>query len=83
MTDLNNYNLIGDMPAYRRLLADLRHGKKGDAVVLEAARAYLVAALHRDLGRPLLLVTARPEHARKLHEQFQNWLPAGIGENIS
>ena len=78
MPDLQKLlTLIETMPAYRRLLEDSRLGKGGRVVVLDAARASLVAALYRDLGRPLLLVTARPEHARSLHEQLQNWCPSG------
>jgi transcription-repair coupling factor (superfamily II helicase) len=76
-------SLIKDTPAYRRLLDDLGRGENmgrgwnSAAVVLEAARAYLAAALYRDLDRPLLLVTAAPEHARKLHEQLTTWYPSG------
>jgi transcription-repair coupling factor (superfamily II helicase) len=78
MPDLRQLlKLTEAMPAYRRLLEDSRRGKDGRVVVLEAARACLAAALYHDLGRPLLLVTARPEHARSLHEQLQSWCPPG------
>ncbi len=46
-------------------------------VVLDAARPYLVAALHASLQLPVLLVTAQPENARKLQEQLSSWASGG------
>jgi transcription-repair coupling factor (superfamily II helicase) len=46
-------------------------------VALDAARPYLIAALHRNLRLPLLVVTAQPENAKKLHEQLLSWCPGG------
>jgi len=43
------------------------------AVVLDAAKPYLIAALYGELGLPVMLVTAQPETARKLHEQLRAW----------
>ncbi len=78
MTDLDPLlNLIRDMPDFRRLRENIGRGENGAAVMLDAARAYLVAALYRDLDRPMLMVTAQPEYARKLHEQLLSWCPSG------
>jgi transcription-repair coupling factor (superfamily II helicase) len=65
------------MPAYRGLVEKL--GKReGDTVVaLGAARPYLVAALYESLRVPVILVTAQPENAKKLHEQLSSWCGAG------
>jgi transcription-repair coupling factor (superfamily II helicase) len=67
--------LIESMPAFRRLIEMLKQKSStgNTVVVLDAARPYLVAALHASLQVPLLLVTARPENARKLQEQLAGW----------
>ncbi len=66
-------NLIEEMPPYRRLLKDLERPDGARALVLEAAKPYFIAALYRDLRRPVLVVTAQPENARKLYEQISVW----------
>ncbi|MGD0794336.1 MAG: transcription-repair coupling factor [Dehalococcoidales bacterium] len=71
--------LIEDMPAYRILLEALKGRGNKAVVMLDAARPYLIATLYRDLRLPLLVVTAQPENAKKLHEQLLNWCP---GEGI-
>jgi len=43
--------------------------------VLTAARPALLAALHADLQRPVLFITARADRARVLTEQLQLWSP--------
>ena len=71
-------SLISGMPSYRRLLKGLGQEKAGvSASVIDAARPYLAAALHKDLGRPVLMVTAGPEHSRRLQDQVNAWLGAG------
>jgi transcription-repair coupling factor (superfamily II helicase) len=78
MADLSNLlTLIKDLPAFKTLLEGLNG--KGDkaAVALDAARPYLIAALHREMHLPFLLVTAQPENAKKLYEQLLSWLPGG------
>jgi len=69
-------NLVREKPAYKRLLQII--GKNGaSAAVIEAARPYLLAALHTDLKRPMLVVTSRPEQSRLLAEQLSAWLNTG------
>ncbi len=65
--------LVSEMPAYRRLAADLRQRKDSIGVVLDAAKPYLVAALYRELGLPVLVITAQPENGRRLQEQISAW----------
>ncbi len=74
MPDLGKLlNLIETLPDYRRLLEGLKQGAGGTVVVLDAARPYLLAALYEGLRLPMLVVTAQPENARKLHEQLLSW----------
>jgi transcription-repair coupling factor (superfamily II helicase) len=70
-------NLIGEIPAYRRLLEALQERGDKEIVALDAARPYVIAALYRDLRRPMLVITAQPENARKIHEQLLEWRPGG------
>jgi transcription-repair coupling factor (superfamily II helicase) len=72
--------LIEGMPQYQKLSEELKkqNGNTG-AVVLEAAKPYLIAALYKSLGRPLLVVTAQPENGQKLYEQLAAWSnPDGV-----
>jgi len=66
-------HLIEKMPAYHRLREDLQQVENSAVVVLDAARPYLVAALYRSFRRPVLVITARPENAKKLYEQLAIW----------
>ena len=67
-------NLTGEMPVYRDLLDELRKLEGNTrAVVLEAAKPYLITALYHDLERPVFVVTARPEDAKRLYEQIAIW----------
>jgi transcription-repair coupling factor (superfamily II helicase) len=66
--------LIEGMPAYRSLVAELVDNQdRIKTRALEAARPYIVAALHKRLKRPLLLITAKPERMRQLSEQLSVW----------
>jgi transcription-repair coupling factor (superfamily II helicase) len=67
-------HLIDEMPAYRQLVEELkRHNGNTKAVVLEAAKPYLIAALCQSRRLPMVVVTARPEKCRRLHEQLVTW----------
>jgi transcription-repair coupling factor (superfamily II helicase) len=67
-------SLLHEMPAYRQLVKELS-AVKGEhkATILDAAKAYLIAALYEELDLPLMVVTGQPESARKLHEQLRAW----------
>jgi transcription-repair coupling factor (superfamily II helicase) len=67
-------SLLKDMPTYRQLVGELSTAKgEHKAVILDAARPYLIAALYEELSLPFMVVTAQPETARKLHEQLRVW----------
>jgi transcription-repair coupling factor (superfamily II helicase) len=68
--------LIEASPAYDHLLEGLKK-RAGNTVALDAARPYLIAALHGRGRSTMLVVTAQPEHAKKLHEQLVSWCPTG------
>ncbi|UCC64698.1 MAG: hypothetical protein JSV36_06540 [Anaerolineae bacterium] len=68
--------LTNRIPVYRELLTALE-SSDGDRPpplrLLSAARSYLLAALHADLGRPLVAVVARTDRARQVFEQLRDW----------
>jgi transcription-repair coupling factor (superfamily II helicase) len=67
---------IRTLPAYQSLLADLKSGQSRPGLALpRAARLPVLAALHADLGRPLLLVADRADHALQLHDELAFWAP--------
>jgi len=67
-------HLIEEMTAYRQLVGELQQpGGIARAVVLNAAKPYLIAALYQSRRLPMLVVTAQPENCKKLHEQLLAW----------
>ena len=67
-------NLISEVPEYGRLVDELRQKNAlAKADVIEAARPYLIAALYETLKRPVIVITAQAEEARKLYEQISIW----------
>ncbi|MFO7995887.1 MAG: transcription-repair coupling factor, partial [Dehalococcoidia bacterium] len=73
-------SLLEGIPAYRQLAKELTAAEvEHKAVVLDAARPCLIAALHRELDLPIMVVTAQPESARKFHEQLRAWCSPSTG----
>jgi transcription-repair coupling factor (superfamily II helicase) len=64
---------LGESKPYLRLRDELSR-KSARATTIEAAKPYLLAALSRDLQRPMLVVTALPDKSRLLSEQVSAWL---------
>ena len=64
--------IIEETPSFQKLLKHLINGN-ASASVLEAARPYLIAAIHQNLNKPVLLLTSQAEEARKLYEQLCIW----------
>jgi transcription-repair coupling factor (superfamily II helicase) len=81
-------SLVEDIPSYRELIEGLRGQDAAPRSLpypvtlslLSAARPYLIAALQRDLDRPVVVVTARPEQANRLYSQLRLWSarPEGV-----
>ncbi|MBN2305567.1 MAG: transcription-repair coupling factor, partial [Anaerolineae bacterium] len=62
---------------YQIVLQGLRdHQTLPDQHLLRAARPYVIAALARDLDRPIVLITGRVDRAHDLAEQLPVWTPA-------
>ena len=68
-------------PAVRGLVQVVASRKPLSAVVLDSAKPCLVAALRRELGRPILVVTARGGGAVAMQEQISLW--SSSGEEVS
>jgi len=68
--------LTGRIPAYQQLLEALRSdgaARPAPLRLLSAARPYLLAALHADLARPLLVLVARTDQAQQVFLQLCDW----------
>jgi transcription-repair coupling factor (superfamily II helicase) len=74
--------LIESVPAYRQLVATIeQQGVEATAEgadvqglgMISAARPYLVAALYRRLGRPIVVLTTRSERVGQWAEQLRTW----------
>jgi transcription-repair coupling factor (superfamily II helicase) len=64
-------------PEYQTFLKQVQDGLPLPGLGLpRAARLPLLAALHGDLNRPLVLLTDRADHALALHDELGFWLPA-------
>ncbi len=67
--------IAGEMPGYHAIeQALVKQGAPASATVLDGAKPFLLAALWRRSRRAMLIVTARPEAARQLHEQLLGYL---------
>ena len=66
---------LRDLPPYQTLRDGLQAEKKISALWLpRSARLPVLAALHADLNRPILLVTDRADHALALFDEFGFWV---------
>ena len=67
---------IRSLSAYQRLLAQLQtDGKQLPGLGLpRAARLPVLAALHKDLNRPVLLITDRADHSLSLYDELGFWV---------
>ncbi len=64
-------------PEYRSFLNQVQSDQPLTGLGLpRAARLALLAALHGDLNRPLLLLTDRADHALALYDELAFWLPS-------
>src|SRR5215813_1357367 len=69
-------SLMQQSAPYQALLEQLNSGERTtDQHLLRAARPFVVAALARDLNRPLVVVTPLVERAYNVAEQLIAWLP--------
>ncbi len=66
--------LLEAHPEFRRSLDSAMSGETGTATVLQGARPAFIASLSRNRPGPLLVITPRPEDARRLHDQLLSWM---------
>ncbi|MEW5830063.1 MAG: transcription-repair coupling factor, partial [Chloroflexota bacterium] len=67
---------LRSIPEYQALLTAIQSGSAHPALGLpRAARLPVLAALHADLGRPVVLLTDRADHALARHDELAFWLP--------
>jgi len=66
--------LAEELPFFSELLDDLMSASANASIeVIEAAKPFIIAAIHSKLKKPLLVVTSQPDKARQLYEQLLNW----------
>jgi transcription-repair coupling factor (superfamily II helicase) len=66
---------IRQLPQYQQLLTQFQSSKEEPGLGLpRAARLPVLAALHADLYRPILLVTDRADHALALFDELGFWV---------
>ena len=74
------FPLVKTHPAYRRLVDKLVSGATPQsASSLGGGRPLLIATLWHDLKRPVLVITPRPDDARRLHDQIVTYLGGNEG----
>jgi len=70
------FPLITEVPGYSRLLQQLSKAEgESRLTILNAAKPYLIAALHNELASPVMVITARAEDRQRLYEELQVWCP--------
>lgn len=69
-------NTIRSLPEYQQLLKEIQaNGRQLPGLGLpRAARLPVLAALHQDLNRPILLITDRADHALAMHDELGFWV---------
>ncbi len=66
---------IRSLPSFQHLLEQIQAGVHVDGLGLpRAARLPVLAALHQELNRPVLLITDRADHALSLFDELGFWL---------
>ncbi len=70
--------LIEHIPGYGELKAKLLEPRAGGVklIISDAAKSFVIAALHEALNLPILVITAQPENAKKLCDELQVWCPS-------
>ena len=74
MTLKGLFHLLSDQAAYRHLTEELSQGRRARTSAPEGGKALMLAALWHDLRRQVLVITPRPDDARRLHDQLTIYL---------
>ncbi len=71
-------SLIEENLWWPELAAAVEKGVDGFRVQMpEAAKPFVIAALYHHLKKPMLVITAQPENAKRLYAQVANWYESG------
>ncbi len=70
--------LVDEWPGFARLTQRLATAGQASLRLVEGAKPALIAALARRQSGPVVVVTATAQHAQKLSEHLQAWLPETI-----
>ncbi len=66
--------ILDDHPEYRRIVEQSVTGESPTVTIRQGARATLISSMAQRGTGPLLVITPRPEDARRLHDQLLSWL---------
>ncbi|MBI4298552.1 MAG: transcription-repair coupling factor [Chloroflexi bacterium] len=67
------FQLLESLPQYRSVCQSLEGYKRANAQLSKEATPFVVGALWKKLGVPVLILVPRPEEARRLHDQLLTW----------
>ena len=66
--------LIRNLKTYKDIVGNLSSTKgTHETIVLNAARAGVIAGLYHDLNLPIMVITTQPEAVKKLYSELQVW----------
>ena len=70
--------LIEQVSSHQQLRDEILESREKDIklVVSDAVKSFIIAALHRELNLPILVIAAQPENAKRLHDELQVWCPS-------
>ena len=74
MTLKGLFPLLSAQAAYRHLMEEFTQGQRARTSAPEGGKALMLATLWHDLRRPVLVITPRPDDARRLHDQLTIYL---------
>jgi hypothetical protein len=60
---------------FQKTLREIRGGTGVSLSVADAAKPFVTAALHAELGIPMCLIAARPSQARRYVDDLMAWHP--------
>ena len=67
-------DLVKKIPEYRWLIEELKQSDISLGVsILDAAKPYVISAIYKELGLPVLVITAQPHKSREIQEQIAAW----------
>jgi hypothetical protein len=68
-------SIVEQTSGFRELETKLLSSEAKDVSVAvpDAARSFLIGALHERLDFPILVITAQPEGAKRVYEELQVW----------